>query len=167
MKKNKVVIRLLCAFSLAAVAGVAVAHHSFSMFDRETQQVITGTVARWAFNNPHSWLYLNVKNEDGSGETLWSFEGAAPPQLIGRGITGNSFKPGDTLTLMYCPLADGRQGGAMGWVKVDDTTFLIAAPTKPLLPAGKSGLAKASVPTRTQHCSSASVVACSIIAQKK
>jgi len=45
--------------------------------------------------------------------------------LIGRGITGNSFKPGDTLTLMYCPLADGRQGGAMGWVKVDDTTFLI------------------------------------------
>ena len=125
MKKNKVVIRLLCAFSLAAVAGVAVAHHSISMFDRETQQVITGTVARWAFNNPHSWLYLNVKNEDGSGETLWSFEGAAPPQLIGRGITGNSFKPGDTLTLMYCPLADGRQGGAMGWVKVDDTTFLI------------------------------------------
>jgi hypothetical protein len=101
----------------------AQAHHSFSMFDRDTQLVITGTVARWAFNNPHSWLYINVKNSDGS-ETLWSFEGAAPPQLVGRGVTGSSFEPGDTLTVMYCPLSDGRSGGALGWVKVDDT-FII------------------------------------------
>lgn len=100
------------------------AHHSFSMFDRETQLVLTGTVARWAFNNPHSWLYLNVKNDDGT-ETLWSFEGAAPPQLVGRGITGASFEPGDTLTLMYCPLVDGRAGGALGWVQREDDSFLI------------------------------------------
>ncbi len=123
--KKTVVIQSLCTLLLAAVAGSASAHHSFSMFDRETQQVLTGTVARWAFNNPHSWLYLNVPNADGSGETLWSFEGAAPPQLIGRGITGNTFKPGDTLTLMYCPLADGRSGGAMGWVKIGDDKFVI------------------------------------------
>lgn len=123
--KKTVVIQWLCTVALAAVAGSAGAHHSFSMFDRETQQVLTGTVARWAFNNPHSWLYVNVPNPDGSGETLWSFEGAAPPQLIGRGITGNTFKPGDKLTLMYCPLADGRPGGAMGWVKVSDDKFVI------------------------------------------
>ena len=61
---------------------VAEAHHSFAMFDRDTQMVKTGTVQRWAFNNPHSWLYLNIKNEDGS-ETLWSFEGSAPTGLIG------------------------------------------------------------------------------------
>ena len=45
---------------------VAEAHHSFAMFDREQEIVKTGTVVRWAFNNPHSWLYMNVKNADGT-----------------------------------------------------------------------------------------------------
>lgn len=123
-------MKTLKATMLAAVAtslligSVAQAHHSFSMFNRETQIVVSGTVQRWDFNNPHSWLHVNVKNDDGT-ETLWSFEGAAPPQLVGRGITGATFEPGDQLTLMFCPLADGRNGGAMGWVKVDADTYLI------------------------------------------
>src|SRR5688500_1442694 len=81
---------LMTTLTLVSVVN---AHHSFSMFDRDTQRVLTGTVERWAFNNPHSWLYLNVKNDDGTA-TLWSFEGAAPPQLVGRGITGATFEPG-------------------------------------------------------------------------
>jgi Family of unknown function (DUF6152) len=100
-------------------AAVAQAHHSFAMFDRNTEIVKSGTVVRWAFNNPHSWLYLNVKNEDGT-ETLWSFEGSAPTGLIQRGITGDTFKPGSTVTFMYCPLRDGRPGGAIGWARLDD-----------------------------------------------
>ena len=83
---------------------VAEAHHSFAMFDREQEIVKTGTVVRWAFNNPHSWLYLNVKNEDGS-ETLWSFEGSAPPSLVQRGITGATFEPGDTRDVHVLPVA--------------------------------------------------------------
>lgn len=116
--------KFACLLTLGLLTGTAAAHHSFSMFDRDTQNVLTGTVARWAFNNPHSWLYINVKNADGT-ETLWSFEGAAPPQLIGRGVTGATFEPGDTVTLMYCPLTDGRAGGAMGWVQVADQNFLL------------------------------------------
>src|SRR5215203_733756 len=108
----KTLAMLMTTLTLVSTAD---AHHSFSMFDRSTQRVLTGTVERWAFNNPHSWLYINVKNADGT-TTLWSFEGAAPPQLVGRGVTGSTFEPGDTLTVMYCPLADGRNGGAVGWV---------------------------------------------------
>ena len=114
---------LLSCLALLPPGGVE-AHHSFSMFERNTQIVLEGTVARWAFNNPHSWLYVNVKNDDGS-ETLWSFEGAAPPQLVGRGITGSSFEPGDAVTLVYCPLVDGRAGGALGWVRVAAEDYLI------------------------------------------
>jgi hypothetical protein len=110
--------------TMLAFVSTTDAHHSFSMFDRDTQHIMTGTVARWAFNNPHSWLYINVANPDGS-ETLWSFEGGAPPQLVGRGITGSTFEPGDTLTLMFCPLTDGRSGGALGWVKLADDSFVI------------------------------------------
>ena len=104
-------------------ATAASAHHSFAMFDRDQEIVKTGTVARWAFNNPHSWLYMNVKNEDGT-ETLWSFEGSAPPSLVQRGITGNTMKPGDTVTFMFCPLRDGRPGGAIGWARLEDGKYI-------------------------------------------
>lgn len=114
------IVFALVAALFSATAG---AHHSFTQFDRDTQVVKTGKVVRWAFNDPHSWLYLNIENEDGS-ETLWSFEGSAPPSLIGRGITGSTFEPGDMVTLMFCPLRDGRPGGAMGWARLADGSFI-------------------------------------------
>ena len=104
----------------------ASAHHSFAMFDRSIEKVVTGSVVRWAFNNPHSWLYVNVKNKDGS-ETLWSFEGSSPTQLLQRGITGFSFEPGSTITIQFCPLKDGRPGGGIGWVKLANGTFVSPA----------------------------------------
>jgi hypothetical protein len=106
------------------LASVAVgAHHSFAMFDKSIEKVATGTVVRWTFNNPHSWLYMNLKNADGT-ETLWSFEGSAPTQLIQRGITGSTFEPGDTVTVLYCPLKDGRPGGGLGWARLKNGTFV-------------------------------------------
>lgn len=116
---------LLAGALVAALFGAtaAQAHHSFAMFDKTEETVVTGTVARWGFNNPHSWLYLNIKNDDGS-ETLWSFEGSSPTSLIQRGITGNTFRPGDTVQVLYCPLRDGRPGGGLGWARLPDGTFL-------------------------------------------
>jgi len=112
------------AATMAAMA--AHAHHSFAMFDRTTEVVKTGKVQRWAFNNPHSWLYINVLNDDGT-QTLWSFESASPTQLIGRGITGKTFEPGTTVTVMYCPLRDGRAGGGIGWVMLADGSYFSVA----------------------------------------
>jgi hypothetical protein len=114
---------LVVALVASPLTSVVSAHHSFAMFDHTVEKVITGTVARWAFNSPHSWLYLNVKSPDGT-DTLWSFEGAAPPQLLPRGVTGRSFEPGSTITLSYCPMKDGRPAGGLGWVKLADGTFL-------------------------------------------
>ena len=121
----KTAFRMLPATLVASllIAPTALAHHSFAMFDKSVEKVATGTVVRWAFNNPHSWLYLNVKNADGS-QTLWSFEGSAPPALIQRGITGATFEPGDTVQFMYCPLRDGRPGGAIGWAKLEDGQYI-------------------------------------------
>ena len=109
--------------ALPLTAPVASAHHSFAMFDRSVEKVVTGTVVRWTFNNPHSWLYLNVKNKDGS-ETLWSFEGSSPTALLPRGINGSTFEPGNTVTILYCPLKDGRPGGGLGWAKLANGTFM-------------------------------------------
>ena len=112
--------------TLFVTENIAYAHHSFSMFNRKEEKVISGTVVRWAFNNPHSWLYMNVTNDDGS-ETLWSFEASSPVRLVAIGILGSSFEPGDKLTVMYCPLKDGRPGGGLGWVMLEDGNFVDAS----------------------------------------
>jgi len=120
----KTALRVLLVAVVALVTSpVAIAHHSFAMFDRTVEKVITGTVVRWQFNSPHSWLYLNVKNADGT-DTLWSFEGSAPPSLLPRGITGSSFEPGSTITVSYCPMKDGRPAGGLGWARLANGTFL-------------------------------------------
>src|SRR5437868_616479 len=109
--------------ALALTASFVNAHHSFAMFDRTIERVETGKVVRWTFNNPHSWLYINVKNKDGS-ETLWGFEGSSPTQLLQRGINGYTFEPGSTVTVQFCPLKDGRPGGGIGWVKLANGHFV-------------------------------------------
>jgi len=112
--------------TLLVSASFVSAHHSFAMFDKTVEKVATGQVVRWTFNNPHSWLYINVKNKDGS-ETLWGFEGSSPTQLLQRGINGFTFEPGSTVTVQYCPLKDGRPGGGIGCVKLANGTFVSPA----------------------------------------
>jgi len=90
----------------------ASAHHSFAMFDRNREEVMTGTVARWAFNSPHVAIYIRNEADD----DIWAFEGAAPASLISRNMTGYTFQPGDPVTVVVCPLVDGRKGGAIGYV---------------------------------------------------
>lgn len=99
------------------------AHHSFVQFDQSTELIMSGEVVRWAFNAPHSWLYLDVEGNDGD-VTLWSFEGSGPVSLLRRSINGNTFEPGDRLTFMYCPIRDGRPAGHLGWVRLEDGTYI-------------------------------------------
>jgi len=70
-----------------------------------------GTVARWAYNSQHVAIY--IENETGE---LWAFEGAAPAHLASLGINGYTFQPGEPVTVVICPLRDGRHGGAIGYV---------------------------------------------------
>jgi hypothetical protein len=120
--------RLTLLFAALVVIGLlsaiaAQAHHSFAQFDQKTERLISGQVVRWAFNNPHAWLYVNVANEDGS-TTLWSFEGSGLVPLLRKKINGDTFQPGDRLTFMYCPLRDGRTGGHLGWVQLADGSYI-------------------------------------------
>jgi hypothetical protein len=111
---------LACVALTIAAATSLQAHHSFSMFDNSREEVVVGDVVRWAFNSPHTVLYL----KDAKG-TTWGFEGAAPPALVSRNpkIDGFTFKPGDRVTMIHCPLGDGRSGGAIGLVVTKDGTW--------------------------------------------
>jgi hypothetical protein len=110
----------LCALAAVCAAQGVQAHHSFSMFDSSREEVLVGEVVRWTFNSPHTVLYVR----DAKG-TVWGFEGAAPPAIVGRTprIDGLTFKPGDRVTMIHCPLADGRSGGAIGLIVANNGTW--------------------------------------------
>ena len=114
MKKLTALVITLLSFG---VVDYASAHHSFAMFDRSKEVVMMDMeVVRWAFNSPHVALY--ARTSDG---TMWAFEGAAPASLVTRSpaMNGFTFQPGDKVDVIFCPLVDGRTGGAVGLVVKD------------------------------------------------
>ncbi len=102
---------LLTSFALALTAGSTLAHHSFAMFDREHQIDLEGVVQEFRFANPHSFIYLAVKQDDGSTVT-WSLEGQSPSFLVRDGWNSKTLKPGDELKMRIAPLRSGAPGGA-------------------------------------------------------
>ena len=56
------------------------------MFDDQVVLTLKGTVTKFDYLNPHSWLYVNVENDDGT-RTAWGFELDAPPRLRRLGVS--------------------------------------------------------------------------------
>ncbi|MBZ5576415.1 MAG: copper-binding protein [Acidobacteriia bacterium] len=103
----------LIASLLAGGAGLAVAHHSFAAFDITTQKDVTGTVKKFDWTNPHTWVWIDVANDHGGVDT-WGFEGMSPNFLARRGWNRTTLKPGDKLTVTFRPMKNGDKGGM--WV---------------------------------------------------
>jgi len=104
------ILGLLTAALLAAGVGTAAAHHSFAPFNMESEKTITGTVKKFDWTNPHTWIWLDVTNEKGVVET-WGIEGMSPNYLARRGWSKNSLKFGDKVTIVIRPMRDGSPGG--------------------------------------------------------
>src|SRR5579884_3409653 len=72
----------------------ASAHHAFSAeFDIRKPIHLKGVVTELEFVNPHAWLHLAVKGENGKTDD-WMIETASPNRLRGRGITKFSLAVG-------------------------------------------------------------------------
>ena len=75
------------------------AHHSFAAeFDVDQPVTLHGTVTGMEWINPHAWLHIDVKNDDGT-TTAWMIEGATPNTLFRRGFTRDSVKAGMEITV--------------------------------------------------------------------
>jgi Family of unknown function (DUF6152) len=96
------------------VAAPSFAHHSAVMFDEQKEVTLTGTVKEFQYTNPHSWLLVDVKNDDGS-VTTWGFEAEGPSTLMRAGIRKSDFSPGTEITITGHPMRDGRP--AATWMK--------------------------------------------------
>ena len=106
MKRIPFALMLTGAFILPASA-----HHSGTMFDPDREVTFEGVVNEFQYTNPHSWLLVDVTNEDGT-VTTWGFETAGPLGLRFAGIRRSDLPPGTNVTVTGRPMKDGRPGAS-------------------------------------------------------
>ena len=80
------------------------AHHSFAVYDFNTQIEFVGTVETLNFKNPHIAMTLTVVNEAGESETINFIEGAPANMLVRNGLKPDMIAPGTQITAIGSPL---------------------------------------------------------------
>lgn len=113
------VILLMLLFSWSA----SPAHHAGTAFDMEQSKTVTGVVKVFRFVNPHTWIMLEVEEEDGTVRE-YKFEGQSVSVLARSGWTRKTLQPGDRITVSYAPYRDERLGGEFRTVTLEDGTVM-------------------------------------------
>ena len=92
----KVSVAIVCLAVLLTATPV-LAHHAFSAeFDADRPMQLQGTVTKTEWINPHSWIHIEVTDDNGNIEN-WAIECGAPNALIRRGLNKNSVPVGTEL----------------------------------------------------------------------
>jgi hypothetical protein len=122
---------LAAGVAVVVLAGIApaLAHHSPAAFDRTKTVTIEGTVQEFRWQNPHSWILLEVKDEQGE-MVVWSVEMTSPTFLVRAGWRSNSVKPGDTVSVTVNPVRTGEPSGMFVSLRMDDGTTLTERPAR-------------------------------------
>jgi hypothetical protein len=97
--RKKLFLLLLLGCGLLLAERPTDAHHAFSAtFDAKKPIKLTGTVTKIEWQNPHTWFYMDVKDETGKA-TNWGMEMGSPNLLIRAGWSRNSMKIGDVVSV--------------------------------------------------------------------
>lgn len=115
-------LALFAIFGFAAIAFPVFAHHGFQAeFDGQKLVYATGTLTRFEWENPHIYIYVDAKDENGK-VTSWQFEGDSPNVVKRAGTSRQDLlaNVGKTITVRACPAKDGTPRGAAETIKAPD-----------------------------------------------
>ena len=107
-------IRIACTMvaGMSVLASVpALAHHSFAAaYDENRPLNMQGVVTKVELVKPHSWLWVDVTNDDGT-VTHWGFEGGPPVNLFRNGITKDALPVGSEIKVFAYQAKSGENKG--------------------------------------------------------
>jgi hypothetical protein len=106
---------ILVLVSLGA-ASAAFAHHSVvGEFDTGKALTLTGTISKVQWMNPHIYVYLDVKEGDGTVSS-WALETLPTAMMRKAGLSKEAVMgtPGEVVTVAIVPARDGTKH--LGWI---------------------------------------------------
>src|SRR5580693_5723869 len=106
--KSRLAIAFLLVVSAAAVSSPLLAHHSSSSYDMEHPVNMKGVVTNMEWTNPHVFIFLDVKDDNGSAEE-WRVEGNSPNMLVRTGWKREMIKAGDQILVNGAPAKNGSK----------------------------------------------------------
>jgi hypothetical protein len=90
---------LLAVIGIVGNAVPLLAHHGFAQeFDETRRIVLKGTITRVEWKNPHTYVYIDVKDQQGQ-VVRWALEGNPPNLLVRIGWMREMLRPGDQITV--------------------------------------------------------------------
>jgi hypothetical protein len=98
------------AAGLIVIAVPIFAHHGNAEYDEKRPLTLKGTVTEFMWASPHSKIFLNAKDANGS-VVHWSIETLSPGKLARAGWTKDAVKPGDQITVTFSPAKNGSPTG--------------------------------------------------------
>ena len=116
----------LLGAALLVAAVPAVAHHAFSAeFDATKPVRLQGVITKMEWINPHSWMHVDVTNDDGTVDS-WMVEAGPPGALVRRGWRKDSVQPGTEVFIEGYQALDGTNKANGRDVTLPDGTKLFA-----------------------------------------
>jgi len=99
------------ALVLAWLGGAAYAHHSREMFDVTRNITYRGVVRAYRWQNPHSSIVVTVgaNAKDRSTVGTWNIEASSLGIMAAGGWKHDTFKAGDSITVVAHPNRDGSK----------------------------------------------------------
>lgn len=101
---------MVLALGVLIVSLPLFAHHGNAAFDPDKRLTLKGAVTEWFWANPHCVLEFDVKDDKGQ-LVHWVAETSNPPDMVNRGWSKASLKPGDQVTITLEPVKNGRPIG--------------------------------------------------------
>jgi Family of unknown function (DUF6152) len=105
--KTKLQPVVLLIVGLLVSACPLFAHHGNASYDTSKSVTINGTVTEYIWANPHVFLRVDAKDENGNA-VPWVIEGQNAVTQASAGWTKSMFKPGDQVMVEATPAKNGR-----------------------------------------------------------